>query len=127
MILKAELRSSQGLVFGQHYIAWRGSLTMDENRVPKSLGSMWTSKTTSHTGNGRRMRLPHFLRETSVCCLAANSEPTATDISLDDWNRDSHPMKKNQFGVFELVLPAKDGQPAIGHNSKVKVGVLAEN
>lgn len=31
-------------------------------------------------------------------------------------------MKKNEYGVFELVLPPKDGQPAIAHNSKIKVG-----
>lgn len=30
-------------------------------------------------------------------------------------------MKKNDFGVFEIVLPPKDGQPAIPHNSKIKV------
>jgi hypothetical protein len=30
-------------------------------------------------------------------------------------------MKKSEFGVFEVVLPPKDGQPAIPHNSKIKV------
>jgi 1,4-alpha-glucan branching enzyme len=40
---------------------------------------------------------------------------------LDGWNRDSHEMKKNQFGVFEITVPAKDGQPAIPHDSKIKV------
>jgi hypothetical protein len=30
-------------------------------------------------------------------------------------------MKKDPFGVFEVVIPAKDGQPAIAHNSKIKV------
>jgi len=30
-------------------------------------------------------------------------------------------MKKNPFGVWEITVPAKDGQPAIPHNSKVKV------
>ena len=30
-------------------------------------------------------------------------------------------MKKDTFGVFEVVVPAKDGQPAIAHKSKVKV------
>ena len=29
-------------------------------------------------------------------------------------------MKKDSFGVFEIVVPAKDGQPAIAHNSKIK-------
>jgi 1,4-alpha-glucan branching enzyme len=39
----------------------------------------------------------------------------------DDWNRESHPMKKDAFGVWELVLPARNGEPAIQHNSKIKV------
>lgn len=30
-------------------------------------------------------------------------------------------MKKNEFGVFEIVVPAKDGNVAIPHKSKVKV------
>ncbi len=30
-------------------------------------------------------------------------------------------MKKDSFGVWEIVLPAKDGKPAITHNSKIKV------
>ena len=40
----------------------------------------------------------------------------------DNWNRDSHEMKKNEFGVFEITLPAQNGQPAIPHDSKIKVG-----
>ena len=30
-------------------------------------------------------------------------------------------MKKNDFGTFEVTVPAVNGQPAIPHNSKVKV------
>lgn len=30
-------------------------------------------------------------------------------------------MKKNEFGVFEIVVPAKDGNVAIPHQSKIKV------
>jgi 1,4-alpha-glucan branching enzyme len=33
-------------------------------------------------------------------------------------------MNKNSFGVFEITLPAKDGQAAIPHNSKIKVCLL---
>lgn len=40
---------------------------------------------------------------------------------LDDWNREEMPMKKDAYGVWEITVPAKDGQPAIPHNSKVKV------
>jgi hypothetical protein len=31
-------------------------------------------------------------------------------------------MNRGDFGVWEVILPAKDGQPAIPHNSRVKVG-----
>jgi len=31
-------------------------------------------------------------------------------------------MKRNTFGVFEIVLPSKNGEAAIPHNSKIKVG-----
>jgi hypothetical protein len=40
----------------------------------------------------------------------------------DGWNRDSHQMTKNHYGTFEITLPAINGQPAIPHDSKVKVG-----
>lgn len=30
-------------------------------------------------------------------------------------------MKKNAYGVFEITVPAKGGEKAIPHNSKVKV------
>lgn len=46
----------------------------------------------------------------------------STDNVLpDNWDWTAHPMKKDAFGVFEIVLPAKDGQPVIPHNSKIKV------
>lgn len=33
-------------------------------------------------------------------------------------------MEKNEFGIFEINLPAKDGRSAIAHNSKIKVSAL---
>ncbi|KAF4632758.1 hypothetical protein G7Y89_g5371 [Cudoniella acicularis] len=51
--------------------------------------------------------------------------PNATQAFLiDDWNRESHPMKKDPFGVFEVVIPARDGKPAIAHNSKIKISLI---
>lgn len=44
--------------------------------------------------------------------------------SIDNWDRQSHPMKKNQFGVFEITVPAKDGNVPIPHKSKIKVGIF---
>ncbi|KAK3320968.1 glycoside hydrolase family 13 protein [Cercophora scortea] len=54
--------------------------------------------------------------------------PNAVQASLigdfNSWNRDSHKLKKNQFGVFETTIPPKaDGQAPIPHNSKVKVSL----
>ncbi|KAH7311751.1 glycoside hydrolase superfamily [Stachybotrys elegans] len=53
--------------------------------------------------------------------------PSAREASLvgdfNGWNIKAHPMKKNDFGVFEIVVPAKDGQPAIPHKSKVKISL----
>ncbi|QPG93755.1 hypothetical protein C2857_002250 [Epichloe festucae Fl1] len=53
--------------------------------------------------------------------------PNAITASIigefNNWDRKSHIMKKNDFGVFEIVIPAKDGQPAIAHNSKIKVSL----
>lgn len=46
---------------------------------------------------------------------------------FNGWDRQSHPMKKNQFGVFELVLSSKNGQPAIAHNSKLKISLELPN
>lgn len=41
---------------------------------------------------------------------------------IDDWNRISHPMTKDQFGVWEITVPAKaPGVCAIPHDSKLKV------
>ncbi|RFU33406.1 hypothetical protein B7463_g2915, partial [Scytalidium lignicola] len=54
--------------------------------------------------------------------------PNATHASLigdfNDWNRESHPMKKDPFGVFEIVIPAQNGKPAIPHKSKIKISML---
>nr|CAI5837927.1 unnamed protein product [Callosobruchus analis] len=43
---------------------------------------------------------------------------------FNDWNRDSHPYKKLEYGKWELILPPKgDGTPAINHLSEIKVVV----
>ena len=33
-------------------------------------------------------------------------------------------MKRGEYGVWELTLPAKDGRPTIPHSSKVKVSQM---
>ncbi|KAJ3163849.1 alpha-1,4-glucan branching enzyme [Geranomyces variabilis] len=41
---------------------------------------------------------------------------------FNNWNLESHPMKKDDFGVWELVVPNKsNGELGIKHNTKVKL------
>ena len=43
-------------------------------------------------------------------------------MDLDQWNRMTHPLKKDEFGVWEITIPPKvPGVCAISHDSKVKV------
>nr|OQO16776.1 1,4-alpha-glucan-branching enzyme [Rachicladosporium sp. CCFEE 5018] len=46
---------------------------------------------------------------------------------FNNWNRDSHEMKRDDFGVWEIVLPPHNGQPAIEHDSKVKISMVVPN
>ncbi|KAK2746215.1 alpha-1,4-glucan branching enzyme [Myotisia sp. PD_48] len=51
--------------------------------------------------------------------------PNATDAHLigdfNEWDRSATPMKKDAFGVWEVLIPGKDGKPVIPHDSKVKI------
>ena len=43
-------------------------------------------------------------------------------LNADKWNRISHPMTKNEFGIWEIIVPpTATGECAIPHDSKVKV------
>ncbi|KAF9226673.1 glycoside hydrolase family 13 protein [Gyrodon lividus] len=55
--------------------------------------------------------------------------PNAKEANLigefNKWNRMSHPMTKNQFGVWEITVPSKaPGEPAIPHDSKLKISMI---
>ncbi|KAK5676931.1 alpha-1,4-glucan branching enzyme [Elasticomyces elasticus] len=43
------------------------------------------------------------------------------------WNRDSHEMKRNDYGVWEIVLQPVHGRPAIEHDSKIKISLVVPN
>jgi 1,4-alpha-glucan branching enzyme len=46
--------------------------------------------------------------------------------ALDNWNRTSHPMTRNEYGVWEITIPPNsNGEPAIPHDSKLKVRTIA--
>jgi 1,4-alpha-glucan branching enzyme len=55
---------------------------------------------------------------------APNAEQAFLIGEFNNWNREANPMKKGNFGVWELFLPAKDGVPAIAHNTKVKISMV---
>ncbi|RDA87067.1 hypothetical protein CP532_0165 [Ophiocordyceps camponoti-leonardi (nom. inval.)] len=55
---------------------------------------------------------------------APNAKSAFLIGDFNGWNRSSHPMQKDAYGVFEIILPAENGQPAIAHNSKVKISLV---
>lgn len=54
--------------------------------------------------------------------------PKALSLHLigefNDWNRESHPLKKDKFGNWEIFIPGKD---SLKHGQKVKVQVTSVN
>lgn len=54
--------------------------------------------------------------------------PNAVEASLvgdfNNWDTKANPMTKNDFGVWEITLPAREGIPVIPHDSKVKITMV---
>ncbi|KAG6878581.1 alpha-1,4-glucan branching enzyme [Termitomyces sp. T159_Od127] len=55
--------------------------------------------------------------------------PNAIEANLigdfNEWNRTSHPMKKDDFGVWEITVPPlSPGVCAIPHDSKIKISMI---
>lgn len=69
------------------------------------------------------MPLRRMLLETSVSSSLQlpGSQLLTGDPVVDGWNREATPMTRGEYGVWEVTLPAKDGQLAIPHASKIKV------
>ncbi len=45
-------------------------------------------------------------------------------LTPDNWNRISHPMQKDEYGVWEITVPpTASGECGIPHDSKLKVRV----
>ncbi|KHN97821.1 1,4-alpha-glucan branching enzyme [Metarhizium album ARSEF 1941] len=55
--------------------------------------------------------------------LLSAQPPKLLTYNSDNWDVNAHRMKKDDYGVFEITLPSRDGQPAIPHNSKVKISL----
>ncbi|KAI5476961.1 Glycoside Hydrolase Family 13 protein [Pseudohyphozyma bogoriensis] len=54
---------------------------------------------------------------------APGAETASLIGEFNGWDRFSHQMKKNPFGTFEITIPPVGGQPAIPHDSKVKISM----
>ncbi|KAF2196705.1 alpha-glucan branching enzyme [Delitschia confertaspora ATCC 74209] len=46
---------------------------------------------------------------------------------FNNWNRDATPMTKDNYGVWEVTVPGKNGKPAIPHDSKIKISLVVPN
>lgn len=46
---------------------------------------------------------------------------------FNNWNNRSHPLKRDEFGVWEIFLPYEEYKDSFTHGSKIKVWVEAAN
>ncbi|KAF8165548.1 glycoside hydrolase family 13 protein [Crassisporium funariophilum] len=56
---------------------------------------------------------------------APNAKEAYLTGDFNEWNRTSHPMKRDDFGVWEITVPAlQSGACAIPHDSKLKISMV---
>ncbi|KAF8812235.1 glycoside hydrolase family 13 protein [Phlegmacium glaucopus] len=56
---------------------------------------------------------------------APNAKEAFLIGDFNEWNRNSHPMKKDKYGVWEIIVqPLGSGACAIPHDSKVKISMI---
>ena len=57
--------------------------------------------------------------------------PEAAKLTLfgdfNNWHRDQYHATKNEYGQWNLKIPAKDGQPVIKHGQKFKICIYKHN
>ncbi|KAL5044530.1 1,4-alpha-glucan-branching enzyme [Aspergillus fruticulosus] len=58
---------------------------------------------------------------------APNAVEAALVGDFNNWDTRANPMARDDFGVWEVVLPAKDGAPVIPHASKVKITMVTSS
>jgi 1,4-alpha-glucan branching enzyme len=72
-------------------------------------------------------RLGFHVDERSQAVVYREWAPGATSAALigdfNGWSREAHAMRKNEFGVWEITIPAADGKCAIAHGSKLKISM----
>ncbi|CAL1701236.1 unnamed protein product [Somion occarium] len=56
---------------------------------------------------------------------APNVKEAVLTGDFNEWSRDSHPMQRNEFGVWSITVPpTSDGKVAIPHDSKLKISMV---
>ncbi|KAL6305825.1 glycoside hydrolase superfamily [Sparassis latifolia] len=56
---------------------------------------------------------------------APNAKEAALIGDFNEWNRNSHLMKKNEYGIWEITVPpTSPGVCAIPHDSKIKISMV---
>ncbi|KAG0137770.1 glycoside hydrolase superfamily [Tuber indicum] len=103
--------------------------TGDDFRHPFPKANEWIQKLNNHDGGlkefskGYEMFGINFARKRTTTNVewAPNAVNAGFIGDLNCWYRQSHPMKNNAFGVWEITLPPVNGKPAIPHNTKVKI------
>ncbi|OZJ03357.1 hypothetical protein BZG36_03000, partial [Bifiguratus adelaidae] len=65
----------------------------------------------------------HVLKDNSIVYRewAPGTEEAWLIGDFNHWDRSSHKMERNQYGVHSITLPSASGKPAIPHNSKIKI------
>ncbi|KAF8204716.1 glycoside hydrolase family 13 protein [Pholiota molesta] len=59
---------------------------------------------------------------------APNAKEAYLIGEFNEWNRSSHPLKRDDFGVWEVVIPPlPSGACAIPHDSKIKISMILPN
>ncbi|KDR83966.1 hypothetical protein GALMADRAFT_55015 [Galerina marginata CBS 339.88] len=59
---------------------------------------------------------------------APNAKEAFLIGDFNEWNRTSHPMKKDAFGVWEITVPPlPSGACAIPHDTKLKISMILPN
>ncbi|PIL37307.1 ATP-binding cassette transporter [Ganoderma sinense ZZ0214-1] len=58
---------------------------------------------------------------------APNAKEAVLIGDFNKWNRISHSMTKNQYGVWEITIPPQDGKCAIPHDSKIKISMIVNS
>ncbi|KAL3437536.1 1,4-alpha-glucan-branching enzyme [Aspergillus tetrazonus] len=58
---------------------------------------------------------------------APNAIEAALVGDFNNWDTKANPMTRDDFGVWEIVLPARNGTPVIPHDSKVKITMVTRS